>query len=154
MIILQDAREKRGQHNSIEEYCKSNDIPLFRVMLDVGDYMFGSFENGKFKPIGERSVDCKKDLSELASDLYRDKLSFNKKYRKCFDSGIKLYVLIEQDIKSLRDIINWSSPHTKINGRMLLDMIDRLRVSYGIKFMFCNPCDTGKTIISILKGEK
>lgn len=151
MIIIQDFREKHGHHNSIQEYCKENNILLYRMKLEVGDYMLGTFENGKYKPIGNKSIDTKSGgLSELASDLYKDKLAFNKKYRKCYDNKIQLYVLVEEEVKTLRDIVTWSSPHTRVNGRLLLDMIDRLRKSYGVKFVFCPKNQTAFNIIKIL----
>lgn len=153
MIIIQDFREKHGHHNSIEQYCKENNILLYRMKLEVGDYMLGTFQNGKYVPIGNISVDTKQDLSELATDLYKDKLAFNKKYRKCYDSKIQLYVLVEQEVKSLQDIVTWSSPHTRVNGRLLLDMIDRLRKSYGVKFVFCPKNQTAQNIINILSNK-
>jgi predicted peroxiredoxin len=91
----------------------------------------------------------------LAKDLYQDKKSFNKKYKKCYEQGIQLYVLVEQEIKSLNDILSWSSPHSKISGRMLYDMIDRVRKSYGVKFVFCRKENVAQTIINILcESEK
>ena len=150
MIIIQDFREKRGHHKSIEQYCKDNNIILHRMKLEVGDYMLGELEKGKYKPTGNKSIDTKQDLSELATDLYKDKLAFNKKYRKCYDNKIQLYVLVEEEVKTLRDIVTWCSPHTRLNGRLLLDMIDRLRKSYGVKFVFCSKSQTAEYIIKIL----
>ena len=152
MLIIQDQREKHGHHNSIELYCKEHEIPLMRKKLDVGDYMLGEIKCGKVVPIGKRSIDTKQDLAELSSDLYRDKVAFNKKYKKCLDNGIELYVLVEQEIKSLNDILSWSSPHSKISGKMLYDMIDRVRKSYGVKFVFCRKENVAQTIINILTG--
>jgi hypothetical protein len=123
------------------------------MRLEVGDYMLGTFKKGEFVPCGKRSVDTKQSLDELASDLYKDKLAFDKKYRKCFDNDIELYVLVEQEVKDLSDIVSWSSKHTRVNGRMLLDMIDRVRKSYGVKFMFCNKKQTAQTIINILTDK-
>jgi hypothetical protein len=156
MLIIQDQREKHGHHNNIEEYCKQHDIPIIRKRLEVGDYMLGTIENGRVKPIGKRSVDVKSlGASELAKDLYQDKKSFNKKYKKCYEQGIQLYVLVEQEITSLSDILSWSSPHSKISGRMLYDMIDRVRKSYGVKFVFCRKENVAQTIINILcESEK
>ena len=152
MLIIQDQREKHGHHLAIEQYCKSNEIPLIRKRLEVGDYMLGEIECGKVVPIGKRSIDTKQDLAELSSDLYRDKTEFNKKYRKCYEQVIELYVLVEQEIKSLSDILSWSSPHSKISGKMLYDMIDRVRKSYGVKFVFCRKENVAQTIINILTG--
>jgi hypothetical protein len=117
--------------------------------------MLGEIKCGKVVPIGKRSIDTKQDLAELSSDLYRDKTEFNKKYRKCYEQGIELYVLVEQEIKSLNDILSWSSPHSKISGRMLYDMIDRVRKSYGVKFVFCKKEDVGRMVVNILcESEK
>lgn len=156
MLIIQDCREKCGHHNSIIEYCKTHEIPLIRKRLEVGDYMLGEIKCGKVVPIGKRSVDTKSGLlDELAKDLYQDKKSFNKKYKKCYEQGIQLYVLVEQEIKSLNDILSWSSPHSKISGKMLYDMIDRVRKSYGVKFVFCRKENVAQTIINILcESEK
>ena len=155
MLIIQDQRERRGHHNNIEEYCKQHDIPIIRKRLEVGDYMLGTIENGRVKPISKRSIDVKGGLlDELAKDLYQDKVNFNRKYRKCLDNGIELYVLVEQEIKSLNDILSWSSPHSKISGKMLYDMIDRVRKSYGVKFVFCRKENVAQTIINILCEEK
>ena len=118
--------------------------------------MLGTIENGRVKPIGKRSIDVKSGaLLELSNDLYRDKVAFNKKYKKCLDNGIELYVLVEQEITSLNDILSWSSPHSKISGKMLYDMIDRVRKSYGVKFVFCRKENVAQTIINILcESEK
>ncbi len=154
MLIIQDQRERHGHHNNIENYCKQHDIPIIRKRLEVGDYMLGTIENGRVKPIGKRSVDVKSGaLEETAKDLYQDKVNFNRKYRKCYEQGIELYVLVEQEIKSLNDILSWSSPHSKISGKMLYDMIDRVRKSYGVKFVFCRKENVAQTIIKILQGE-
>ena len=152
MILICDTRQKKNKHQNIDKYCKEHNIIMANKCLDVGDYMLGAYENGRFFPIGNRSVDTKADVGEIANDLYRDKKSFNKKYKKCYEQGIQLYVLVEQEIKSLTDILSWSSPHSKISGKMLYDMIDRVRKSYGVKFVFCRKENVAQTIINILTG--
>ena len=156
MLIIQDCREKSGHHNEISNYCKEHEIPLIRKRLEVGDYMLGEIKCGKVVPIGKRSIDTKSGgIAELCSDLYRDKKDFNRKYRKCLDNGIELYVLVEQEITRLNDILSWSSPHSKISGKMLYNMIDRVRKSYGVKFVFCRKENVAQTIINILcESEK
>lgn len=144
MILLQDHREKHGHHNSIESYCKKNNIEIKRCRLNVGDYMF---------PNGTISVDTKQSLLELANDLYRDKLALNKKYKKCLQDGIKLIVLVEEPIGSLTELTKWRSPHGKMNGGFLLKLMETVQLSYGVKFMFCDKRSVGKTIIALLKGE-
>lgn len=143
-ILLQDFREKCGHHSEIEKYCREHNITIIRKKLNVGDYMF---------PDGKVSIDTKQSLLELASDLYRDKLAFNKKYKKCYQDGIKLIVLVEEPIESLNDILKFKSEHTRIDGRMLLDLMNTVRLSYGVKFMFVDKKDVGETIIKLLKGD-
>ena len=152
LIMVQDAREKKSKHNNIEDYCREHNIPIVRKMLDVGDYRLATINNkGQIEYINNRALDTKGGGAlELANDLYRDKLQFNKKYKKCYNQGIELYVLVEQEIKSLNDILSWSSPHSKISGKMLYDMIDRVRKSYGVKFVFCKKENVAQTIINIL----
>lgn len=155
LIMVQDAREKKSHHDNIEHYCQDKGIPIIRKMLNVGDYRLATItEKGSLKFINNISVDVKGGgLAELATDLYKDKIAFNKKYRKCYDNKIQLYVLVEQEVKTLRDIVTWSSPHTRVNGRLLLDMIDRLRKSYGVKFVFCPKNQTAFNIIKILTED-
>ena len=143
MIILQDCREKKGQHNLVESTLKEKGYSLKRVRLNVGDYMF---------PNGKVSVDLKSGgVEELASDLYRDKLAFNKKYKKCLLDGIKLIVLVEEEIKSMQDLVNWKSKHSRINGSYLVEMIHTIKVSYGVRFVFCSPNKTPLRLLELLK---
>lgn len=144
MLLLQDHREKHGHHNEIERYCQKNDIEIKRVRLNVGDYMF---------PNGEISVDTKQSLLELASDLYRDKQALNKKYKKCLQDGIKLVVLVQEPIKSIDELVRWKSQHCKIRGGYLLKLMETVRLSYSVEFVFCSKRNVGKTIIALLNGE-
>lgn len=141
MILIQDCREKHGHHSEIENYCREHNITIIRKKLNVGDYML---------PSGKVSIDTKQSLLELANDLYRDKLAFNKKYKKCLQDGIKLIVLVQEPIGSLNDLIKWKNPHTKINGRMLLELINTVRLSYGVEFRFYDKKNVGETIIRLL----
>ena len=142
MVILQDCREKRNKHDNVETYLKEQGYDIKRVKLNVGDYMF---------PHGKTSVDLKKDCSELANDLYRDKKALNKKYKKCLQYGIRLVVLIEEPINGLESLRNWTSPYTRINGSYLANLIHLAQVSYGIGFVFCSPQKTAQTLLKILK---
>lgn len=144
MTLIEDVRQKSDKHNNIHRYCQDNNIEIVPMVLNVGDYMF---------PNGKVSVDTKQSLLELANDLYHDKLAFNKKYKKSLHDGIKLAVLVEEEINSLSDLVKWRSKHSKITGRYLLEMIETVKRSFGVEFYFCNKENTGENIIRILKGE-
>ena len=144
MILLCDTRQKENKHKNIERYCRDNNITMIQQCLDVGDYMF---------PDGTIAVDTKKDVLELANDLYRDMKAFNKKYKKCYEKGIELWVLIEEKINNLNELANWRNSHTKVNGRLLIDMMHRLKVSYGVRFKFASKHESPKILIEILNKK-
>ena len=141
MEILCDTRQKKGKHLNIERYCSEHNITMIPYCLSVGDYMLKG---------GNIAVDTKQSIVETANDLYADKKSFNKKYKKCYKQNIKLYVLIEEKVKDLRC---WTSKVTKISGRFLLELMHDLEISYGVCFVFCDKQDTGKILIDLLKGS-
>lgn len=155
---MQDCREKLFKHRNITEYCQKIGLPIVRKRLNVGDYRLAEIdENGNITFINNISVDIKSSggngLQELASDLYRDKLAFNKKYKKCLQDGIKLIVLVEEPVKSLADIVKWKNPHGKVSGRMLLELMQTVQRSYNVDFKFCLKEEVGQAIIQLLKGE-
>lgn len=155
MIMVQDQREKRSHHNNIEFYCAEHGLQIIRKRLNVGDYRLADVDEcGNIIYLNNISVDVKGGgLAELAQDLYRDKLAFNKKYKKCLIDGIKLVVLIEEEVKSLSDLVSWRSKHTRITGRFLLMMMETVKRSFGVEFYFCKKEDTGENIIRLLKGD-
>lgn len=141
MVLIEDTRNKIGKHNNVFRYCKKHNIEICRKALLVGDYML---------PNGKISVDTKQSIIELANDIYSDKLAFNKKYKKCLRYGIKLIVLIEENIDCLENLVSWKSNRTRISGKFLYEMMTTLKLSYGVRFVFCDKKDTGKTLIELL----
>ena len=152
MILIEDTRQQKGKHNNVHKYCDSQGIEIYPLTLTVGDYMLGEVQNGKVVPIGKCAIDTKFALIELANDLSKDEQALDKKYRKCYEQGIKLIVLIEEPFGSVQEIANWKNPHGFVNGRKLLDKMHRLKMMYGIDFMFCDKKRTGETLIKLLKG--
>lgn len=145
MKIYQDRNEKHGQHDNLETYFAKHGIEVERVVLKVGDYMIADG-----LPI---SVDIKQDVLELAGDLFKDSKNFYKKYSKCLQYGIKLTVLVQQPVPSLRDLVKWKSKHTKINGAMIVKMIDTIKYAYGVRVMFCKKSDAPQILLDILGGN-
>lgn len=152
MILIEDTRQQKGKHNNVHKYCDSQGIEIYPLTLTVGDYMLGEVQNDKVVPIGNRAIDTKFALIELAGDLSKDEQALDKKYRKCYEQGIKLIVLIEEPFGSIQEIASWKNPHGFVNGRKLLDKMHRLKMMYGIDFMFCDKKRTGETLIKLLKG--
>ena len=155
IFLIQDTREKISHHNNIENYCKRIKLPILKKKLDVGDYRLANIdEKQNITFINNVSVDIKGGgLLELGNDLYRDMKAFNKKYKKCYEQGIELWVLIEEKINNLNELANWRNSHTKVNGRLLIDMIHRLKVSYGVRFKFASKHESPKILIEILNKK-
>ena len=148
MVLLEDTRNKIGKHKNVHAYCEKHGIELIRECLDVGDYML---------PDGKISVDTKKDLSELSTNLLnpQDKKRFMREVRRAREAGIQLVVLCEHGgkIKCLQDVASWESSYSPVKGRALVDAMHRLNVSYGVRFEFCQKRSTGKRIVEILEGK-
>lgn len=148
MVLLEDTRNKVGKHKNVQAYCDKHGIELVRKCLDVGDYML---------PDGKISVDTKKDLSELSTNLTnpQDKKRFMREVKRAREQGIQLVVLCEHGgkIKTLADVAQWKSDYSPVHGRALLDRMYKLSVSYGVRFEFCSKRSTGKRIVEILEGE-
>ena len=148
MVLLEDTRNKIDKHKNVRAYCEKHGIELVRECLDVGDYML---------PDGKISVDTKKDLSELATNLLnpQDKKRFMREVKRAREQGIQLVVLCEHGgkIKCLQDVVTWESAYSPVKGRALVDAMHRLTVSYGVKFEFCQKRSTGKRIVEILDGK-
>lgn len=152
MILIEDTRQQKGKHNNVRKYCDSQGVEIYPLTLSVGDYMLGERCGDKIAPIGKIAVDTKQSLIECASDLTKDEQALNKKYRKCYEQGIRLYVLIEEQFDSIYDIAKWKNPHGKIDGRKLLDKMHRLTMMYGVQFVYCDKKHTGEMLIKLLKG--
>lgn len=148
MVLLEDTRNKIGKHKNVHAYCAKHGIEIVRQCLDVGDYML---------PDGKISVDTKKDLSELATNLLnpQDKKRFMREVKRAREAGIQLVVLCEhgKGVKCLQDVAGWQSEYSPVNGRALLDRMYKLSVSYGVRFEFCSKRSTGKRIVEILEGK-
>lgn len=118
------------------------------MKLDVGDYM--SDENPNI------TIDTKYGLDELAKNLTNkaDHARFMREVRRAYASRITLIVLVEQrGIKGTNDVLRWRSKHTSVTGVALVREMFRIRMAYGVKFLYCDKLSTGKTIMEILKGE-
>lgn len=147
MIIYQDTRQQKGKHTNIESYFARKGIEVINKKLDVGDYM--SDENPNI------TVDTKYGLDELAKNLTNkaDHARFMREVRRAYAARITLIVLIEQrGINGTNDVLRWRSKHSPVTGAALVREMFRIRMAYGVKFMFCDKLSTGRRIMEILTG--
>lgn len=144
MVYVFDSREKKNDH--IKAYFEKHSIPFKVQKLDEGDYQIEG------KP--DRTVDRKQNMQEMYNCVVNDKSRFMKEVRRCYEKGIKLYILIEHSpqIKSLADVPKWTPKYGTISSREIAERLYRLHISYGVEFLFCDKRSTGKRIVELLQG--
>lgn len=151
MILIEDTRNKVGEHKNVADYCKRHGITLIREALKVGDYMF---------PDGNVSVDTKKNMNEVYGNLCHDHKRFKAELIRANDLGIKLIILVEHGgaIRTLESVREWTNPRLKYspyawNGERLCGVMRTVADRYGVEWEFCDKRQTGKRIIEILGGQ-
>lgn len=146
-IIIVDTREKG--HKKILEYFDKNNIDYIISKLDYGDYML--YKNNSVV------IDRKDNLLELAGNLCHtnEHERIKKEIQRAKDDGCKdfIFLISESKIKSLEDIKNWSSSHTKVKGTTLLKIMQTMKERYNVRFIICPRKDMGRKIIELLGGK-
>lgn len=146
-LIIVDTREKG--HKKILEYFDSVRQDYIVSKLDAGDYVL--FKH--FKTI----IDKKDGLLELSHNLcnMNEHERLKREIQRAKNLGCQNFIFLIQDnkIKSIEDIKNWSSPHTKVRGDTLLKIMSTMAKKYGVRFMIVPKKDMGKKIIELLNKE-
>ena len=147
-LIIVDTREKGNK--KILEYFDKVGQDYIISKLDSGDYV-------KFKDYSI-IIDKKDGLLELCGNLCRstEHERIKREIQKARDMGCKDFIFLIQDskIKTIEDIKNWSSPHTKVKGETLLKIMATMKKRYGVRFIIVQRKDMGAKIIELLKkGE-
>ena len=146
-LIIVDTREKG--HRKILEYFNKNNIDYIVSKLDYGDYKL--YKNNNVV------IDRKDNLLELAGNLCHtsEHERIKKEIARPKEYGCKefIFLISESKIKSIEDIKNWSSPHTKVKGETLLKIMQTMKKKYGIRFIICPKNKMGGYIVKLLGGD-
>ena len=146
-LIICDTREKGNK--KILEYFDKIGQDYIISKLDSGDYML--FKN--YQTI----IDKKDGLLELAGNLCHTKEHerIKREIAKARELGCENFIFLIQDnkIKSLEDINNWSSPHTKVKGETLLKVMTTMKERYGVRFIICEKKKMGEMIMKLLERK-
>lgn len=151
-MLLIDTREHPQAIAKIIAHMTKNRMPYTMCKLDVGDYMLSDK--------GDVSVDRKKDLNELLTNLCsKDSSRFWREIRRAHERKIKLYILCEHggNIRCIEDVKHWQSKYSRVTGKTLCERMYRAHISYGVEFLFCDKRSTGRRILEILnnyEGER
>ena len=154
MPIIEDTRQKVGEHRVKNEYWESIGETVIRCRLPVGDYC-------SFYSV---AVDTKRNIDELAANVGSDHVRFKRECLLARDNGCKLVILVENDIgiTCLDDLKSWTNPRAweakkkgmraPIDGERLSKACKTMTERYGVEFDFCAPGESGKRVIEILEG--
>ena len=163
MVLLEDTRQKPGQHKNVEAYCRQQGIEIVRHGLIVGDYMLAGDPaewNGWTGGFGKISADTKASVAELAGNVFQEHERFRAECEMAKKCGIQLVVLIEEQLPGGL-LENWRSPRGadglprhKFDPAKLKKAMLTMQDKYQVRFRFCDGRSTGKVLIEYLKGER
>ena len=146
-LIICDTREK-GNKKILEYFTKVNQDYIISK-LEAGDYML-------YKDYST-IIDKKDGLLELANNLCHtsEHERIKREIARAKELGCENFIFLIQDskIKSIEDIKNWTSPHTKVKGETLLKIMSTMKERYGVRFIIIPKKDMGKKIIELLGGR-
>lgn len=151
MIIQMDTREKQGKKDHILKYLARHEIEVEKIKLDVGDY--------KIKGKDNVVIDLKQNILEIASNMFCDKVRFEKECIGAKNKNILLIFLIEEKFDKDK-LLKWKAPlninnkrFLNVHGWQIFNEMKRYIVLFGVKFRCCHKNSTGKTIVDILIKE-
>lgn len=146
-LIIADTREKGNK--KILEYFDKVGQDYIISKLDAGDYML-------FKDY-TTLIDKKDGLLELSHNLCNslEHSRIKREIERAKNLGCENFIFLIQDskIKTVEDIKNWSSPHTRVKGSTLLKIMRTMRERYRVRFVICPKSKMGEYIIRLLKKE-
>ena len=169
MTIIEDTRNKDGQHDNIHQYCEGKGIILRRSKLDTGDYILAP----------RIAVDTKQGMTEVYGNLIQDHERFRRECIRAQEDGTILVILVENDdnIRCLDDVEHWDNPRVHeyyknyawalaakkkgkavkipsppVNNNRLIKMMETMTERYGVRWMFCDRSETGQKVVEILSG--
>ncbi len=151
MYIIEDTRQKLNQHTIKHQAFDRMDVSVLRCALPFGDYVLPP----------AISVDTKENMQEIAANLVGDHARFRQECLKAQEAGCHLYILVEtewENINSIDDVHLWYNSRLiysskAVTGERLEKTMKTMQKKYGVRFMFCRPWESAKTIIRILNGD-
>ena len=151
--IIEDTRQKQGQHNIKREWWAQHKTTVTRCRLPFGDYAAPP----------RVAVDTKANMSEIATNMCgtaAEHARFREECKRAQAHGCKLYFLIENEdgIEKVEDVKQWVNPRLSISpkavtGERLMKSMITMSKRYGCEFMFCKPEEAAETILRLLGGD-
>lgn len=154
ILILADTRNQKYKY--ITDYFDKNLIPWIRTGLPSADYMAIRYDGGFIKDYSVL-IDTKKDLGEVASNLCNtsEHERIKREIEKAHELGCKKFIFLVCDdtIKKISDILSWKSKHTKVKGCTLAKIMQTMASRYGVDFIFTSKKEAGAKILTLLQKK-
>ena len=150
-MILADTRQQRDKH--ITDYFDKNSITWVRTGLPSADYMAVRYNDGFIKDYSVL-IDTKKNLEEVSHNLCNttEHERVKREIEKAKELGCKKFVFLicDNKIQKVSDILNWSSNRTKVKGVTLAKVMQTMASKYQVHFIFTTKQQAGAKIIELL----
>lgn len=151
LTIKMDTREKLPKKKTLLDYFKKHNIEVERIKLNVGDYCI----KGKEDVV----IDLKRNITELATNMFCDKERFEKECIRAKQNNILLIFLIEENFDKEK-LLKWRAKE-QIDGKRFLNVygwqvyneMKRYAQLFNVKFRFCHKLSTGRKVIELLDME-
>lgn len=141
IIIQCDSREQ--ENKEVLAYFDKIGQKYFVSKVYSGDYM--NFCRPKVV------IDLKASLLELAGNLTRQHDRFVREIKRASETNCNFVVLIREPLKSIDEVKNWKSPHSKVKGETLYKTMITMANKYGVYWGFCTRTGAGEKILKTIK---
>lgn len=154
MHLIEDSRQKRGQHDIKNTYWREAGHSVIRSTLPFGDYC----------EVPRVVVDTKRDIYEIAHNINGQHERFRRECQRASAHGCQLVILVENldGVSTLDDLSTWreSNEHyemrggtRRIEGKRLAAAMRTMSKRYGVRFEFCTPNEAGRRVLEILSED-
>lgn len=143
IIVEMDTRNQKD--NYVTDYFDKHGIKWIRNKLYSGDV--------KLLNDTRVIIDLKANIEEIAHNLCntQEHLRIKKELEKAKEIECEEFIfLIKSNIKSVDDLINWTSTKTKVKGSVLVKVMSTMKERYGCRFIFTTRENAPKKIIELL----
>lgn len=184
VVIIEDDRQHAGKHENKHEVWDALGVPYLSrdemIKLDFGDYMRG-FDDGTLDLSSNVSVDTKRGLSEVSTNLGTKHDVFKREVKRANEAGYLLVVLVETDeAECIDDVRKWVNTHcmrcnvmrrgecdptdlsglclkhgTKkpLQGETVAKQMKTMQANRSVRFEFCKPDESAMRICELLGVE-
>ncbi|WP_298061737.1 ERCC4 domain-containing protein [uncultured Rikenella sp.] len=154
ILILADSRQQKDKY--ITDHFNKNLIMWVRAGLPSGDYMAVRYNDGFVKDYSI-IIDTKKDVEEMAHNLCNttEHERIKREISKARELGCErfIFLICDNKIKGINDLINWQSNKTKVKGITLAKIMQTMAKKYKIEFIFTSKEMAGSRIFEILNKK-